>query len=352
MSINSHKPEHDSYPELIGVNKVQSVYLELLDIITQLCKAHNLCYWLDGGTLLGAARHGGFIPWDDDLDICLPYSDYLKLIELLKQFCKNSDKYMLYYGESGISSWADYFADTAVLADAVLPVRIDLIPIKLIPNTNQAVKEHLSLTNVAMIWNMGKAKKSNYILEEHRKWMPIAGENLSNARDSFFNWFLDTHKSDFSEITRYEDWLIDYSFGDAYVSAERKPIPLSWIFPLSSIEFEGRVVNAPGQVDTYLTNLYGSNFMQPPPKEKQKPALLTVEDSPFSKTEVMELLSLRRNAVFYNLALDAPDPEKARQRRRKISFLIMAARLLLRGKFSMMAAITRHAWLYFRYGVK
>ena len=69
-------------PELLSLKEMQQVYLELLKEFDSLCCKHGLHYDLAGGSLLGAVRHGGFIPWDDDIDVCMPRPDYLRLLEL------------------------------------------------------------------------------------------------------------------------------------------------------------------------------------------------------------------------------------------------------------------------------
>lgn len=66
------------------LHKVWAVEQEILDVIHNICKKHNLKYSLAFGTLLGAIRHGGFIPWDDDIDIMMPREDYEKLKSIWK----------------------------------------------------------------------------------------------------------------------------------------------------------------------------------------------------------------------------------------------------------------------------
>ena len=73
--------------------KIQLIELEMLKEVDRICKKYNLQYYLAGGTLLGAVRHGGFIPWDDDLDIFLFRKDYEKLAEVID---KELDKRMFY----------------------------------------------------------------------------------------------------------------------------------------------------------------------------------------------------------------------------------------------------------------
>ena len=67
------------------LRQAQLVMLRLLKTFHALCEEEGLRYWLDSGTLLGAQRHGGFIPWDDDVDVMMPREDYLKFIGLAQQ---------------------------------------------------------------------------------------------------------------------------------------------------------------------------------------------------------------------------------------------------------------------------
>lgn len=69
----------------IYVSDVHKILLEMLEMIDKICQKHNIDYFLEAGTALGAVRHEGFIPWDDDADISMMYDEYLRFIEALKQ---------------------------------------------------------------------------------------------------------------------------------------------------------------------------------------------------------------------------------------------------------------------------
>ena len=69
--------------------KVWKVELDLLNNFIEICNKYKLTYFAIGGTLLGAIRHKGFIPWDDDIDIGMPREDYNKLLEIAKKEFKN-----------------------------------------------------------------------------------------------------------------------------------------------------------------------------------------------------------------------------------------------------------------------
>ena len=85
-------------PEGSLLRRGQLRMLEILDAVDAICRAHNIPYWLSSGTLLGAVRHGGFIPWDDDLDIELLREDYLRLLPILRR--ELPERFMLHDRES------------------------------------------------------------------------------------------------------------------------------------------------------------------------------------------------------------------------------------------------------------
>lgn len=66
------------------LNEIKRVELDILIYIDDICKQNNIRYYMMYGTLLGAVRHGGFIPWDDDIDISMPREDYNKLRSVLE----------------------------------------------------------------------------------------------------------------------------------------------------------------------------------------------------------------------------------------------------------------------------
>jgi len=89
-------------PKATGnLRKVQLIKTKILQIIDVILKKYHMQYWIDFGTLIGAIRHKGFIPWDDDIDLCIMKDDYLKLPELFAKELQNKGLFLLYGSEAG-----------------------------------------------------------------------------------------------------------------------------------------------------------------------------------------------------------------------------------------------------------
>lgn len=89
------------------LRQVQLIEKDILDMFVLICKKENLKYYLYGGTVLGAVRHNGFIPWDDDVDVCMPRRDYDRFISIANKYL--GDEYELYHYTTK-KDYSDYTA--------------------------------------------------------------------------------------------------------------------------------------------------------------------------------------------------------------------------------------------------
>ena len=89
--------------ETTELRRLQLLELELLKRVKQICDKYRLIYYLDSGTLLGAARHKGFIPWDDDIDITMPFKDYKAFLRIAQKELGNRFFVQNYQTEGGFN---------------------------------------------------------------------------------------------------------------------------------------------------------------------------------------------------------------------------------------------------------
>ena len=253
-----------------SIKTAQNQCLKLLLEFDSICRENNLTYWLDGGTLLGAKRHEGFIPWDDDVDLCLPISDYLSILGILEKQTQSDANRMLYFHNSEYTSWLDYYGDTTLLTDALFPVRIDLLPVKYIKNNEDEIRIDRSLTEVATLYMRGKMKNPDAVIDSHKKWLPESTENLNLQKERFLKFYFDYASKTSTEAKDEPDFLVNYIFNDAYVKSTRPYYKSAWVFPLVHRQnFENVNLSQPNDIDAYLTLLYGENHMELPPENKR-----------------------------------------------------------------------------------
>lgn len=237
------------------LRKHQLKMLEMLLYIDSICKKNNIKYWLSSGTLLGAVRHQGFIPWDDDLDIELLEFDYKKLIALLEK--EDNNKYQLqtyktdkYYTQS----YAKLRDVNSVIYEKTLEdclyayrgVFIDIFPLQ--KNYNCYFKVCAPLHNRLLTRFTRKDSFKN------KKCITIFKFILFDFLYPIFNTFGKQF---------YSGKYLSHALGIPYLKKRLR----TDIFPLDSILFEGYKFPCPANNNNYLTKLYG-NYMEIPDLDK------------------------------------------------------------------------------------
>jgi len=262
-----------------NLRTVQLQMLELLRYVDDVCVDNDLDYWIDGGTLLGAVRDSTFIPWDDDLDICLMKEDFDTLVDILHQRRNDSGYSLFYHKNKTANSWSDHLYCSKVLIGKkglLKPVRIDITPMKLVKNTNADIREDLFITDVVNYLVTGNAKycKELSVLSAcfDYRW-------LLSCKKMFFEYFNNVHVT--RNISAFGDdgLLIGYAYGDSLVCRSRSFFKYEDIFPLEKISFEGDFFSCPRNPQKYLSVLYG-DYKKIPSLDRQKPANSVCVTSP------------------------------------------------------------------------
>lgn len=242
-------------PEGSLLRRQQHRMLEILLEIDRICKKHDIPYWLSSGTLIGAMRHNGFIPWDDDLDIEMMRTDYLRLMKVLPSelpewlALQNSD------------TDENFFYFYAKVRDR---------------------RSRLSETlDYGRLWKEQGIYIDIFPMEQHPIWLHKLSEKTIGHTYKIWRTSTDDAKSmkRIRRIFRLNKRVIYPLFrlfcrvipGRTITSGMgipfHNPRYASEIFPLTTHEFEGRQLPVPGNADAHLRHLYG-DYMQLPDLSK------------------------------------------------------------------------------------
>ena len=218
---------------------------DCLDFFVKICEENNLEYILDFGTLLGAARHKGFIPWDDDVDLGMPREDYKKFLKIYDKY-KNNGRFSLEtYKRGAFYKLKDN--DYYILNEdrSKSEIDIDIFPLDYYDDV-----EKVNFLNGYL--ELSKDRSSAW-----RKWKTHLKReiHLKILSNGFF-------KKRFISKTKgpYIGRGVETGF-------KIKLNPVEKFFPLTEIEFEDRKYKAPKDYDNFLTLLYG-DYMTPPENPK------------------------------------------------------------------------------------
>jgi len=236
--------------------------LSILEEIDRICRKYGIGYWLDGGTLLGAVRHRGFIPWDDDIDIAMRQEDLNRFISIAPAELRNGLFLQTPQNEpqakepivkvrdlnSFYVEGADNFA-----ADYQKGLYVDIFPMIAYPTLPRQWVKRITL---------GVSKSYSILHKAHYYSLRAFAE---------FFWFGAKYLLSFClwkmlyAIRPKDVYISNILINNGYGIMHRHDS----VFPLSTITFEGKTFSAPSNPDAYLSDLY-RNYMEIPPKEKQR----------------------------------------------------------------------------------
>lgn len=246
-----------------GIEIIHARMLEILDYVHSICVENDLHYFLDGGTLIGAVRHNGFIPWDDDIDISMIKQDYLKLLKILKE--KNGERFFFYFDDfehhccTYLAINTDYWQGWSKSKFPVLyPIKLDIRPINVIQNTDEEKKKNLIYRKTAEYLIFGKYENQDKSVIDQ---VIFEFGNKEN--------FLSYYNQEYGVNELSENTVLSYP----YLSyAKTDVLPYDYIGGYIEHDFEikelGYKVYIPKNYDNILTILYGKYMKLPPEKNR------------------------------------------------------------------------------------
>lgn len=253
----------------------KAVMVNILICFADFCGKHNLEYFLDAGTLLGAVRHKGYIPWDDDVDVNMPRKDYEEFMKLVKANDGYMDKHLLVeFPETTIYPFLKISDDRTILVEfpeknpMEVGVYIDIFPkdgikddswrSKLLCN----VSEKLNLLHWFSTYSIYVWQKSNSIV---KKVIAKIGKILIKHPERFIRWQQALIRRNYVrnplESCKYVTTLTNGEF--------HKIAPKECFSDYLMLDFEGHKFKCPIDYDTYLRCLYPGDYMQLPSEDKR-----------------------------------------------------------------------------------
>lgn len=254
----------------LTLDEIKKVELSILFEFNAFCKKYNLKYYLAGGTLLGAIRHKGFIPWDDDIDICMPRKDYLLFLEKFDECndnlrVKSNLKNNFGAPFSKVVDIRTKIDSKYVQNDVDTNLWIDVFPIDGLPESIEEVKSVYAKCDFyrkILMLSGAKLGEGTTVLKKYAKYIlrPLARLYGKQRCIENIEKIATQYPYDECKYVGAITWGL-YGVGERMLKSEFEKAV--------EVEFEGYKFPAFSCWDSYLKGLYG-DYMQLPPIEKRK----------------------------------------------------------------------------------
>ena len=252
-TVDAQKRFFLALPKAQGVNRnLQLLEKDLLNAFIEICEKNQLDYWVYAGSLLGAVRHKGFIPWDDDVDTCMARED----IDRLREILKNNEEYRL---TVKYDAWGFCKQIRFCYKDSKLPVFIDVFPFDW---ARTATRDSWEANHKAkMDLRAEITDESNSLIREFRAAGCVdddseIGKQVAGIFEKYYNRLHEENVLCSKEEA--EGFLFSF---DSWNPCDDSNInAVAQFFPLQRLEFEGMECKVPNQYMYILHELYGEDF--------------------------------------------------------------------------------------------
>lgn len=252
--------------EKIGIDEIHACILDIAKTFDKICTRHNIPYYMLGGTMLGAVRHKGFIPWDDDMDFGVPIEYYSELTHYLEQelpfpyrCCTYKNHPALLYTFMKIEDRSTCIDDNAIELplEQKLGVNIDIFPLNVCTlggEHEKKLRRKVDLFGKAYLHSINKPDNCLRMIAKKCLRL-ITGNNPRKMQEEI------------------EQMLFSINNGDCLGNLlgqwrEKEIVPIEWYGNAKRYEFEDTSFVGLENYDKYLTRLYG-NYMQLPPEKER-----------------------------------------------------------------------------------